>query len=259
MASRDVAFWKEAINDEMDSILSNNTWILVDLPHGSKPIGCKWVFRRKYNTDGSLQTFKTRLVAKSFKQKEGIDYFDTYAPVARITSIRVLMELASIFDLYVHQMDVKTAFLNGDLEEEVYMEQPERFVMFGNERKVCKLIKSLYGLKQAPKQWHEKFDSVILSHRFKYNNADKCIYSKFTDCYGVIICLYVDDLLIFGTNMEGISETKKYLTSKFKMKDLKEVDTILGIKVKKFSEGYALCQSHYIEKIFLKFQHLEIK
>jgi hypothetical protein len=151
MASRDVAFWKEAINDEMDSILSNNTWILVDLPHGSKPIGCKWVFRRKYNTYGSLQTFKVRLVAKGFKQKEGIDYFDTYAQVARITSIRVLMALASIFDLYVHQMNVKTAFLNGDLEEEVYMEQPERFVMSGNERKVCKLVKSLYGLKQAPK------------------------------------------------------------------------------------------------------------
>ena len=186
------------------------------MPHGSKPIGCKWVFRKKYNTNGSLQTFKAKLVAKGFKQKEGIDYFDTYAPVARITSIRVLMALASIFDLYVHQMDVKTAFLNGDLDEEVYMEQPEGFVMSGNEKKVCKLVKSLYGLKQAPKQWHEKFDFVILSHRFKHNNADKCIYSKFTDCYGVIICLYVDDLLIFGTNMEGIPETKKYLTSKFK-------------------------------------------
>jgi hypothetical protein len=191
------------------------------LPPGSKPIGCKWVFRRKYNTDGSLQTFKARLVAKGFRQKEGIDYFDTYAPVARIASIRVLLALASIFNLYIHQMDVKTAFLNGDLDEEVHMEQPEGFIMHGHEKKV----KSLYGLKQAPKQWHEKFDSVILSHGFKHNNADKCIYSKFTDCYGVIICLYVDDMLIFGTNMEGISETKKYLTSRFKMKDLKEVDT----------------------------------
>jgi hypothetical protein len=199
MASRDVAFWKEAINDEMDSIVSNNTWILVDLPSGSKPIGCKWMFRRKYNTDGSLQTFKARLVAKGFRQKKGIDYFDTYAPVARITSIRVLLALASIFNLYVHQMDVKTAFLNGDLDEEVYMEQPEDFIMHGHEQKVCKLVKSLYGLKQAPKQWHKKFDYVILSHGFEHNNADKCIYSKFNDCYGVIICLYVDDMLIFGT------------------------------------------------------------
>jgi hypothetical protein len=114
-------------------------------------------------------------------------------------------------------------------------------------------------LKQAPKQWHEKFDTVILSNDFKHNGADKCIYSKFTKEYGVIVCLYVDDMLIFGTNMKGIYETKKYLTSMFKMKDLNEVDTILGIKVKKHSGGYALCQSHYIEKVLLKFKHIGIK
>ena len=259
MLSRDVAFWKEAINDEMDSLLFNNTWIIVDLPPGSKAIGCKWVFRRKYNTDGSIQTFKARLVAKGYRQKEGIDYFDTYAPVARITSIRVLLALSSIYNLYVHQMDVKTTFLNGDLDEEVYMEQPEGFVLPGNEHKVCKLIKSLYGLKQAPKQWHEKFDSVILEYGFTHNSADKCIYSKFTDSFGVIICLYVDDMLIISTNMHGINDTKNYLTSTFKMKDLNEVDTILGIKVRKHSGGFALCQSHYINKILNKFNHLNIK
>ncbi|WJZ91115.1 hypothetical protein VitviT2T_010218 [Vitis vinifera] len=149
MASRDVAFWKEAINDEMDSIMSNQTWELVDLPPGSKPIGCKWVFRRKYHTDGMIQTFKARLVAKGFKQREGIDYFDTYVPVARTTSIRILFALASIHNPFVHQMDVKTTFLNEDLNEEVYMEQPEGFVLLGNENKVCKLVKSLYGLKQS--------------------------------------------------------------------------------------------------------------
>lgn len=258
MSSRDSAFWKEAINDEMDSILSNNTWVLVDLPQGSKPIGCKWVFKRKFNPSGS-HVFKARLVAKGFKQKEGLDYFDTYAPVARMTSIRVLMALASIYKLHVHQMDVKTAFLNGELDEEIYMDQPEGFVLPGNERKVCKLMKSLYGLKQAPKQWHEKFDSVILSNGFKYNNADKCIYSKFTDKYGVVVCLYVDDMLIFGTNLEGVCETKEYLASKFKMKDLNEVDTILGIKVHKHENGFALSQSHYIQKILEKFKHLNIK
>ena len=125
--------------------MSNGTWVLVDLPPSCKPIGCKWVFRRKYNTDGSLQTFKARLVTKGFIQK-GVDYFDTYAPMARITSIRVLFSLASIHDLYIHQMDVKTTFLNGDLDKEVYMEQPEGFVLPGNKRKVCKLVKSLYGL-----------------------------------------------------------------------------------------------------------------
>ncbi|KAH9656699.1 hypothetical protein KPL70_022787 [Citrus sinensis] len=136
MSSRDASFWREAVNDEMDSIMSNQTWVLVDLPPGSQPISSKWVFRRKYNNDGSLQTFKARLVAKGFKQRNGIDYFDTYAPVARLTSIRVLFAIASLNNLYVHQMDVKTAFLNGDLDEEIYMEQPEGFVLPGNEKKM---------------------------------------------------------------------------------------------------------------------------
>jgi hypothetical protein len=264
MASRVVAFWREAVNDEMDSILSNNTWVLVDLPPDSNTIGCKWVFRRKYRTDRIIQTFKARLVAKGFRQREGIDYFDTYALVARITSIRVLIALVSIYKLVVHQMDVKIAFLNGNLDEEVYMDQPEGFVLLGNEKKVCKLVKSLYGLKQTPKQCHEKqchekFDTVILANSFKHNGADKCVYSKFTIEYGVIVYLYVDDMLIFGTNMLGVCETKKYFASMFKMKDLNEADTILGIKVKRHSEGYALCQNHYIEKVLLKYKHLNIK
>lgn len=134
-------------------------------------------------------------------------------------------------------MNVNTAFLNGDLDEEVYMEQPEGFVLSGNENKDCKLIKSRYGVKQAPKQWHEKFDSVIWDYGFQHNNADKCIYYKFTNTYGVIICLYVDNMLIIGTNMDGVNDTKKYLSSQFKMKDLNEIDTILGIKVKKHNGG----------------------
>ena len=141
--------------------------------------------------------------------------FYTYAPVARITSIRVLLALASIYKLIVHQMDVKIAFLNGDLDEEVYMEQFESFVLPRNVKKVCKLVKSLYGLKQAPKQWHEKFDLAILSDSFLHNSSDKCMYSKFTKEYRVIVCLYVDDMLIFGTNMKGVCETKKYLSSMF--------------------------------------------
>ncbi|GJY60873.1 retrovirus-related pol polyprotein from transposon TNT 1-94 [Tanacetum coccineum] len=134
-------------------------------------------------------------------------------------------------------MDVKTAFLNGDLDEEVYMKQPEGFVLPGHENKVCKLKKSLYGLKQAPKQWHDKFDKSILSNGFTHNSSDRCIYSKFTKDYGVILCLYVDDILIVGTNKEGINETKKFLSSCFQMKDMNEVDTILGIKVKRHKEA----------------------
>ena len=136
--------------------MSNNTWILSDLPPGCKSIGCRWIFRKKLKSDGTLDKYKARLVAKGFTQLKDIDYFDTFAPVARMTSIRLLIALAAIHSLVIHQMAVKTAILNGDLDEEVYMKQPEGFVVPGQEHKVCKLLKSLYGLKQAPKQWNEK-------------------------------------------------------------------------------------------------------
>ncbi|GJX65398.1 zinc finger, CCHC-type containing protein [Tanacetum coccineum] len=153
MQSRNAAFWKEAIDDEIGSIMENDTWILSDLPPGCKPLG--------------------------FRQKEGIDYFDTYTLVARITTIRLLLALAAIHNLVIHQMDAKTSILNGVLDEEVYMKQPEGFVMPGNEYKVCKLVKSLYGLKEAPKQWHQKFNEIMLSSGFLLNQSDKCVYSKF--------------------------------------------------------------------------------
>ncbi|GKE60570.1 zinc finger, CCHC-type containing protein, partial [Tanacetum coccineum] len=172
MQSRDAAFWKEAIDNEIGSIMENSTWVLSDLP-------------------------PARLVIHGFRQKEGIDYFDTYAPVACITTIRLLLALAAIHNLVIYQMDVKTTFLKGDLEEEVYMKQPEGFVMPGNEHNVCKLNKSLYGLKQAPKQWHQKFDEVVLSSGFLLNQSDKYVYSKFDSSNkGVVICLYVDDMLM---------------------------------------------------------------
>nr|GFA55698.1 zinc finger, CCHC-type [Tanacetum cinerariifolium] len=157
---------KEAINNEMDSIIGNNTWVLTDLPPCCKPIGCKWIFKRKLKVDGTVEKFKARLVIQGFKQKSGIDYFDTYASVARISTIRLLIAIASIYSLIIHQMDVKTTFLNGELEEEVYMNQPLGFIFPGNENKVCKLINSMYGLKQTPKQWHQKFDEVVLSNGY---------------------------------------------------------------------------------------------
>ncbi|GKD76345.1 zinc finger, CCHC-type containing protein, partial [Tanacetum coccineum] len=147
MKSQDLAFWKEAINDKMDSIMSNNTWVLADLPQGCKPLGCKWIFKRKLKLDGTIEKFKARLVIQGFKQKSGIDYFDTYTPVARISNIRLLIAMASIHNLIIHQMDVKTSFLNAELDDEVYMNQPQGFIMPGIENKVCKLIKYLYELK----------------------------------------------------------------------------------------------------------------
>ena len=139
--------WKEAIKSEIDSILQNHTLELVDLPPGSKPLGYKWIFKRNMKADGTINKFKARLVIKGYKQKEGLDYFDTYSPVMRINSIRMELAIAALRNLEVHQMDVKTAFLNGDLDEEIYMEQPKRFISPGQEKKVCKLVKSLYGLK----------------------------------------------------------------------------------------------------------------
>ncbi|GJU36817.1 zinc finger, CCHC-type containing protein [Tanacetum coccineum] len=180
MQSRDVAFWKQAIDDE---------------------IGCKWIFKRKMKVDGIIDKFKARLVIQGFRQKEGIDYFDTYAPVAR------------------------------------------------NEHKVRKLVKSLYGLKQAPKQWHQKFDEVVLSSGFLLDQSNKCVYRKFDgSCKGVIICLYVDDILIFGTD-----QTKKFLSSKFSMKDVGEANVILGIEIKRENKGIVITQSHYIKIILKKF------
>ena len=157
MTGPEAPLWKEAVNNEIESIMQNHTWELVDLPPGSKPLGYKWIFKRKMKADGSIDKYKARLVVKGYRQKEGLDYFDTYSPVTRITSIRMLISIAALFNLEIHQMDVKTAFLNGDLNEEIYMEQPEGFVVSGQEKKVCRLVKSLYGLKQAPKHWHEKF------------------------------------------------------------------------------------------------------
>ncbi|CAA7061586.1 unnamed protein product [Microthlaspi erraticum] len=206
---------------------------------------------------GAIDKFKARLVIQGFRQREGIDYFDTYAPVVRISSIRFLIGLAAIHDLVIHQMDVKTAFLNGVLEEEVYMEQPEGFVVPGSEHKVCKLVKSLYGLKQAPKQWHQRFDEAVLSFGFKINQSDKCLYSKFDDSSnGVIICLYVDDMLIFGTNLRLVELTKEFLSSNFAMKDMGEADVILGIRIKRDNGRICLSQSHYVEKVLKKFNYL---
>ncbi|GJY31769.1 zinc finger, CCHC-type containing protein [Tanacetum coccineum] len=146
-------------------------------------------------------------------------------------------------------MDVKTSFLNGELDEEVYMNQPYGFIITGNENKACKLIKCLYGLKQAPKQCHQKFDKVILSNGYLLNQADKCVYRKFDETSkGVIICLYVDDMLIFDTNQVQVDLTKEFLSSRFSMKDIGEADVILGIRIKHESNRIAIYESHYIEK-----------
>jgi hypothetical protein len=178
-SSPDANFWKEAIRSEMDSIMYNATWEVVQHPYGCNPIGSKWVFKKKLRPDGTIERYKVRLVIKCYSQKEGEDFFDTYSPVARLTTIRVLLYLPASYGLLVHQMDVKTSFLNGELDEEIYMEHLAEFVANDQEGVVCKLLKSSYGLKQAPKQWHEKFDRALTSVGFVVNEADKCVYYRY--------------------------------------------------------------------------------
>nr|AAP53009.2 retrotransposon protein, putative, Ty1-copia subclass [Oryza sativa Japonica Group] len=258
-ASPDADYWKEAVRSEMDSIITNGTWEVTERPCGCKPVGCKWVFKKKLRPDGTIKKYKARLVAKGYTQKEGEDFFDTYSPIAGLTTIRVLLSLAASHGLLVHQMDVKTAFLNGELDEEIYMDQPNGFVVEGQEGKVCKLLKSLYGLKQAPKQWHEKFDKTLTSAGFAVNEADKCVYYRHGGGEGVILCLYVDDVLIFGTNLEVINEVKSFLSQNFDMKDLGVVDVILNIKLIRGENGITLLQSHYVEKILNRFGYIDSK
>ena len=206
-----------------------------------------------------IEKHKARLVAKGFSQKPNIDYFDTFALVTRISSMQVLLAIASIHKLVIHQMDVKIAFLNGEVEEEIYMTQPEGCVALGQEEKVCKLLKSLYGLKQAPKQWHEKLDNVLLCNDFSNNDVDKCVYTKSENEECVIICLYVDDMLIFGTCIDIVSKSKLFLESKFEMKDMGEASVILGVKVIRKGNNILLSQEQYTEKRLRKFGYYDFK
>jgi len=179
------------------------------------------------------------------------------SPMTRITSIKLLIAIAAIRNLEIHQMDVKTTFLNDELEEEIYMEQPEGFVSPNRKRKVCKLVKSLYVLKKAPKQWHQKFDKMMLSNGFKINECDKCAYIKHTPNAYVIVCLYVDDMSIIANSHELMLNTKRMLTKHFDMKDIGVVNVILGIKISRIPKEIIISQFHYIESVLKKYNILE--
>ena len=242
--------WEEAIQVEYQSLLDNQTWTLVPLPEGRKTVGCKWIFRHKLGADGNIERFKARLVAKGFTQTYGIDYNETFAPVAKLQSLRLLLAIAAIEDLEVHQMDVKSAFLMGELEEEIYMDQPEGFEE-GDQ--VCRLKKSLYGLKQSPRVWNYKLHDFFTTNRFTQTNADHSIYiNKSNDA---MIGIWVDDLIIVGRNLNIINDLKKKLNDTFEMKDLKDLTYFLGIQVKRdrSRKTLHLNQTQYIEKILSKF------
>jgi transposase InsO family protein len=232
MATPQAAQWRAAMKAEFDALQQAQTYTLVPPPRGQRPIGAKWVLKAKRNAAGEVIKYKARLVAKGYAQRHGVDYEETYAPVCRIGSIRVLIALAAHFDWEVHHMDVTSAFLNGDLEETVYMEQVPGFEARGEQADhVCKLSKSLYGLKQAGRTWNTKIDSALRAASFIPVPADMCVYKHQKDFGFVIVSLYVDDLLLFSNSTRALASFKAQLSAQFSMTDLGEAKFILGIEI----------------------------
>ncbi|CAL8999519.1 unnamed protein product [Prunus brigantina] len=255
MQSEKCEKWLEAMESELQSMSKNGVWKLVALPQGCKPIGCKWVYKTKRDSKGQIDRYKARLVAKGFTQQEGVDYNETFSPVSTKDSLRVIMALVAHFDLHLHQMDVKTAFLNGNLIEEIYMKQPDGFIQKGEEELVCRLQKSIYGLKQASRQWYLKFDEVVKSQGFIDNPLDECIYLKFHGRHYIFMLLYVDDILLASSNLSLLHDTKRMLSNYFEMSDLGEANYVLGIEISRDRERglLGLSQKGYIERILKRF------
>lgn len=244
--------WKQAMKEEYESLLNNNTWSLTDLPDGKKVIPCKWIFKRKYDHIGEITRYKARLVIKGYKQKKGIDYNEIYAPVVRYTSIRYLIGIAAKYNLEIYQMDAITAFLQGDVDEDIYMSQPPTFE---RGEKVCHLNKAIYGLKQASRQWNKKLNSVLLEIGMKRSKLDPCIYFRIFSKNDILfISVYVDDLLLFYNNSEIGEETKKRLKDNFSMKDMGKAEQCIGFRITHEDQNkISLDQSMYIKKILTRF------
>ncbi|GJY96432.1 retrovirus-related pol polyprotein from transposon TNT 1-94 [Tanacetum coccineum] len=258
----DASFWKEAMQEEIEALHKNKTWELVPLPGGRKPIGNKWVYKIKRNGDDQVERYRARLVVKGYAQKEGIDFNEIFSPVVRMTTIRVVLAMCATYDLHLEQLDVKTAFLHGNLEEEIYMLQPEGFKQKGKENLVCRLNKSLYGLKQAPRCWYKRFDSFIRSLEYNRLHADPCAYFKrFGNNDFIILLLYVDDMLVAGPNKDRINKLKAQLAREFEMKDLGPANKILGMQIHRdrVSRKIWLSQKSYVKKILQRFNMQDCK
>ena len=249
MKSPDVDFWNKAIAKELEAHAENHTWDIVELPSHKRAIGCRWVFNIKDNINVPL--FKARLVAQGFRQVQGVDYGETFSPVIRYESIRILFAIAAQFKLVIHQMDVTTVFLNGDLQEEIYMKIPDG--VDAPDNMVCRLRKSLYGLKQAPLCWNMKINDLMLSAGFKRSLSEFGLYSKIVNAEVVLVALYVDDLLILSNNMALINQVKLLLNSSFKMKDLGLVNTFLGMEISQNSNGISLHLNKYLNNMLQEF------
>jgi transposase InsO family protein len=238
--------WRDAMNIEMNALKKNNTWEITILPEGKKVVGCKWVYTIKYNAQGKIERHKARLVAKGYTQTYGIDFQETFSPVAKLSSVRVLLSIAANLEWPLHQFDVKNAFLHGELEEEIYMDVPPGYQTPDTVGKVCKLKKALYGLKQSPRAWFGRFSQAM--KRYGYNQSDSdhtMFYKKRPDKISILI-IYVDDMIITGNDKEGIKELEEKLFKEFEMKSLGGLKYFLGIEVTRNREGIYLSQRKYI-------------
>lgn len=257
--SEDEAKWRSAIADEINSLEKNQTWEIVKPVRGIKVISSRWIFKKKPDAVGNSTRFKARLVAKGYMQRQGLDYDDTYSPVARLATIRLLMSVSFKFNFKMHHLDVVTAFLHGNLIEDVYMKVPDGFdVEQGN---VLKLKKSLYGLKQSPKCWNDRFHTFICKLGFKRSNADYCLYTRVCNGSTVYLIIYVDDMIIAGDNNEQISDIKVSLFNEFDMKDLGIVKQFMGLNIEIDEKGELLTidQSQYIDAILKRFGMIDCK
>lgn len=251
--------WKNAMVSEFRSLIDNDTWELCTLPPERNAIDCKWVYKIKRNAQGEIDRYKARLVIKGYSQVKGIDYDETYSPVARYSSIRFLLAMAAKFNLIIHQMDAVSAFLQGDLQEEIYMRQPDG--TNDNTGRVCRLKRALYGLKQSSRVWNDKLNDVLKNKlKFIRSSIDQCIYFKHSNQNTIILAVWVDDIMIFASNATMCTKLKFDLASHFQMKDLGEAKSLLGMNISHQSDGsISIDQQHYISTVLQRFNMQDCK
>ncbi len=230
LASEHAEQWQQAMNDEIASLASNKTWTLEEVPTGINPIPVKWVYKVKRDSAGNIERFKARLVAKGFRQREGIDYEEVFAPVSKFSTFRTLMAVVAAQDLELHHLDIKTAFLYGELEENVYIQQPKGYEE-GGSKLACHLHKAIYGLKQAPRVWHERLHRELELYGFKASTADPSLYVYHGKKSKTYLLIYVDDILIASKTLDAVNNVKSSLMSTFEARDLGEAQHYLGIKI----------------------------
>jgi hypothetical protein len=251
--------WRKAMNEEMISIEKNQIWKLVDLPKEKKAVGLKWVFKIKYNEYGSIQKHKGRIVAKGYSQQPGVDFTETFALVARMETIRIVLVLSAQLQLQVFQLVVKSAFLDDELQEEVYVQQPPGYELKGKEDKVYRLHKALYGLKQAPRAWNHKIDLYLHQNGFSRSQSEPSLYIKKKGEDFLMVCLYVDDLIYTGTSKDMVAEFKTAMMKEFEMPDLGLMRYFLGIQAKQFPGKIFISQEKYVADLLTKFHMSECK